>query len=223
MLKNVKRLIVFTLAILLVSGCASHKMKEAQETGFLRDYSQLKPGENEEAVLVYLKPGANFRAYDKIMIDPVEVWYSPDVEYKGIQPDQLKELTDYFHEAMVKAVSDAYPVVDQPGPGVLRLRAAITDVIPGKPVRGTLTSILPPGIVISTGVKMVKGTYGSVGQTAIEVELLDSRTYERLGAAVDRRAGTKAPFRGEWKDAKGAFDYWAQKLRQRLDVWHGIE
>lgn len=220
MVDILKKTIFLALILSLVSGCAAHKMEEVHKAGFLGDYSQLKQGGEDQAVLTYIKPGVNFKVYKKLMIDPVEIWYSPDVEYKGIQPDQLKELTDYFHNALVKAVEDRYPVVNAPGEDVLRIRAAITDVIPGKPVTGTLSTLIPIGIAISGTKKAATGTHASVGQTAVEAELIDSLTYERLAAAVDRRAGKKGAFRGEWDDAKDAFDLWAERLRNRLDEWN---
>jgi hypothetical protein len=49
------------------------------------------------------------------------------------------------------------------------------------------------------------------------MEILDSPTGERLAAMVDRRIGGKAPFRGTYDDARDAFAFWAERLRQRLD------
>jgi hypothetical protein len=54
------------------------------------------------------------------MIDRIKVFLKEDAKYKGIDPAELKALVDYFHEAIKKAVSEAYPVVREPGPDVLR-------------------------------------------------------------------------------------------------------
>jgi hypothetical protein len=52
--------------------------------------------------------------------------------------------------------------------------------------------------------------------------MLDAVTGERLAAAVDRRQGGKAAFRGKWEDTKDAFDLWASRFRQRLDEARGV-
>ena len=54
------------------------------------------------------------------MIDRIKIWLKDDVDYKGIDPAELKELTDYFHESIKKAVGGKYPVVREAGPDVLR-------------------------------------------------------------------------------------------------------
>jgi hypothetical protein len=62
------------------------------------------------------------------------------------------------------------------------------------------------------------GTQAFVGRVAIEAEILDAVSGERLIAAVDERAGSKR-LRGStnaWSDVYSAFDYWAEVLRARL-------
>jgi len=57
-----------------------------------------------------------------------------------------------------------------------------------------------------------------VGRAGVEGEILDGVTEERLAAAVDRRAGTKALRGGisTWADVQNAFDFWSERLRTRL-------
>ncbi len=215
--------VLLILVVGLLSGCAAHQMEVSKGSGFLGDYSQLQPGGTDRAALLYMKPGVNYKQYNKVMIAPVVIYLKTDADHKAIDPEEMKELTDYFHQSMVNAFKDGYTVVNKPGPGVLIIRTAVTDVIPGKPVRGTLSSILPPGIIVSSGAKAATGEYPSVGQAEVEMEVLDAQTGERLAAAVDRRAGTKGPFRGSQEDAKEAFDYWAQRMRMRLDEARGVK
>ncbi len=42
------------------------------------------------------------------------------------------------YQALVDALEGPYKIVDAPGSGVLRIRTAITDIEPGKPVRNTI-------------------------------------------------------------------------------------
>ena len=60
--------------VLLLAGCAAtEKTRGARPAGFLEDYSQLRRGKGKEAQLIYVHPGANFGAYDKVLIEPVAV------------------------------------------------------------------------------------------------------------------------------------------------------
>lgn len=209
------------LSALLFAGCMAGGMQKVEKTGFLDDYSQLKPGGSDRAALVYLKPGVDFKSYDKIMFERVTVWLSKDAEYRAIDPALLKELTDYFQKTLLNAVKDGYQVVDQPGPGVMRVRVALTDVKPSKPVSNTMSSILPIGWVVAGATKIASDDNLGTGEAAAEMEVLDAVSGERLAAAVDRRQGGKMAFRGKWTDTKAAFDFWAERFRQRLDEQRG--
>ena len=204
-------------AALLLAGCAASGMKDVQKTGFLSDYSQLQPGGDDRAALVYIKPGVDLKPYNKLMFERFIVLLSDSAQYREIDPTMLKELTDYYQNAIFEAVKSGYQIVDQPGPGVLRVRVAITDVKPSKPVANTMSTIVPVGMVVAGATKAVSDENLGTGQASTEFELLDAMTGERLAAAVDRRQGGKGVFRGKWDDTKEAFDFWAKRFRQRLD------
>jgi hypothetical protein len=208
----------FLLAgILFLTGCAAGGMKDVKSTGFLENYDQLKPGGDDRAALVYIKPGVDYKAYNKLMFERIVVLLSDSAEYRAIDPTTLKEMTDYYQNALFNAFKDGYEIVDQPGPGVLRVRIAITQLTPSNPTANTLSTIIPVGIVVSGATKAVSGDNLGTGEAATEMELLDSVSGERLAAAVDRRQGGKGVFRGKWDDTKEAFDFWAKRFRQRLD------
>lgn len=205
------------LGVALLAGCSAGGMQDVQKSVFLHDYSQLKPGGDDQAALLYIKPGLDLKAYDKIMFDRMIVLLNDNSDYWAIDPAMLKELTDYYQQALLNAVEGGYQVVDQPGPGVLWVRVAITQIKPSKPVANTMSTILPVGWVVSGATKVASGDNMGTGEAASELEVLDSLTGERLAAAVDRRQGGKSAFGGQWDDTKEAFDHWAKRFRQRLD------
>jgi len=67
--------------------------------------------------------------------------------------------------------------------------------------------------------RMITGTDIGVGKVVIEAELLDGQTNQRVCAAMDARAGTKAlrtKFNSTWGDARLAFEWWGQRTDKRL-------
>lgn len=232
-------------AFAFLGGCGAKVLSEYKHAGFLSDYSLLKPAPDKSGAEVYFKPEFNLKNYDRVLMDRVIVWYKDDAEYKGIDPTELKALTDYFYEAVVKQLGTDYPVVNEPGPGVLRIRTAITELVPTKRLASVVVLVLPYATIADLASGLVtKGGAGSspyIGDAAIEAEFLDSVTNEQLGAYVERRIGKKynidmsdgagsAVAKGfssygkaytTWGYAKDAFDYWARKLRKRLDEAHG--
>jgi hypothetical protein len=211
-------IIGFTLT--LPMGCGQKK----SSSGFLQDYSYLKPGPTDGADLVYIKEGVNFSVYNKVMIDQVIFYYSEDATYRGIDPNELKELADAFHKAFVDELADGFTIVAEPGPGVMRIRTAITGLVPSKPGLNAITTIVPVGLAISSLKRVATGTHTFVGQASAEMEILDSQTNGLLAAAVDTKAGAKYQViegMEKWGHAKDAFTFWAKRLRSRLDDLQG--
>ena len=125
--------------------------------GFLSDYSMLAPVEGDPGAYRYVDDAVDFTKYSKLLIDRIKVWYKDDSDYKGIDPDDLKALTDYFHQAIVKAVGDDYEIVTEPGPDVLRVRIAVTDLVPNKPAASVVTLAVPFAWVADAGTGGAKG------------------------------------------------------------------
>lgn len=203
-------------------GCAASGMKDVEPSGFLNDYSNLNPGQKDEAALLYINPATDFKSYDKIAFQRIRIVLVDESTSKEIDPDMLAELTSYYQNALFEAVEDGYKIVDKPGPGVLMVRVAITGVRPSSPVSNTMSTLIPVGMAVAGATKAASGDNLGTGEAATEIELLDSLTGERLAAAVDRRQGGKSAFRGKWEDTKDAFDYWAKRFRQRLDEARGM-
>ncbi len=223
MKRGVCGLLVLLAGAMLLGGCAASGMKDVKETGFLSDYSQLTPGGDDRAALLYIKPNVNFQVYNKLMFERFVVMLSDSATYKEVDPAMLKELTDYYQNAVFTAVKDGYMIVDQPGPDVLRVRIAITELKPSNPTANTMSTIIPVGIIVAGATKATSGDNLGTGEAGTEFELLDSVTGERLAAAVDKRQGGKGVFRGKWEDTKDAFDYWAKRFRQRLDEMRDVK
>jgi hypothetical protein len=220
--------------ITLAEGGGEPTFGDYQAKGFLTDYSRLKPEGDDSDAYRYVDDAVDFVGYKKLLIDRIKVYYKEDSDYKGIDPDDLKALTDYFHKALVKAVGDAYPVVNEPGPDVLRLRIAVTDLVPNEPAASVVTLVVPFVWVADAGSGVAKGDAGSTaftGEASIEFEALDSVSSQQLGAYIETRAGKKYNWTNgvsegvssyldaysKWDYTKQAMDYWAQKLRNRLD------
>jgi hypothetical protein len=203
--------------LVMIGGCAlTRQTRSVEKSGFLGDYSQLKEGESGQAQLVYIKPGVRWADYDKIDIDPVTLWTSESTE--KVAPEDKQLLVDYLDASLRNALKQDYQIVDRPEAGALRLRVAITDAKGARAVANTVSKIIPQLRLLTTVGGLAADTTVLVGRVGVEAEILDSVTNERLGAAVDRRAGTKALRGGlsTWADVQNAFDYWSEKLRTRL-------
>lgn len=206
-------------AVLLVSCTSTSRMRSTKATGFLGDYSGLHEGVGGEAQLVWIKPGVNWRSYDKIMIDPIKTYAIPGNPLAKLSNPQLNALVGYLYSTVREQLKQNYHIVNTPGPGVLRLRLAITEAGAGKPVMGVVSSVVPVSVALSAMKTAITGSGTGTGYARVEMELLDANTQQRLAAAVDAQSGDKRDFFGsfsKWDDAQDAFDNWAAQLRTRL-------
>ena len=219
-MKNKLMIFAFIAALLVSFSVYAAEMKKS---GFISDYSGMKPGPERGADWVYIKEGVNFAQYKKVMVDQVTFFLRDDAKYKGVNPDDIKELTDAFNNAVRENIGKYYPLVDQPGPDVIRIRIAITDLVPNNPGISAVTTVMPIGLGLSMLKKAVTGKHTGVGETSMEMEILDSLTNERVAAAIDQYSGGKLSGMKKWGSAEEAFKFWTERLRKRLDEYHGKE
>jgi hypothetical protein len=211
--------VIISFVFMSAAGCA--KKQAVKPSGFLDNYSVLKKGREGGVNKIYLKEGIDFKKYKKIILDHVVFYFSDDSKYKGIHADELVKLADAFHSAFAESLGEAYPLVEKSGQDVMRVRIAITDVVPSK-----------PGLnLVRFGVKAVKkiatGSHSFIGNAAMEAEFLDSLTNRQIAMAMDSRGkGDKIRVTEgltEWGDVEDVFKFWAKRLRIWLDETHGIK
>ena len=208
-------LCVVALAGVVMACAATRQTRSVDRSGFLRDYSQLRPGTGDEAQLVYINPRADFSRYEAVKIDSVTLWRSSRTE--DLSPEDEERITAYAYAALHKQLGKDYVIVSAPGPGVLRVRAAVTEAQGAKVVSNAVTTVVPQFRMLSTLAGIATDTQAFVGKAGIEAEITDSLTGEQLAAAVDARAGAKTlKGLGKWSDVESAFDAWAERLRERL-------
>lgn len=174
--------------------------------------------------LGYVQPGADFRAYTKVMLDPTEVAFQKNWQrdYNDSTGRDLsarisdRDVQDAISKAVVAAhdiFADAwtkggYAVVNEPGPDVLRVKTGVVNIwvnAPDVPTAGRSISIAP-----------------EAGQATFFVEARDSMTGALLGRAVDQSyagdAGsnwrTSVSNRGDFRDLVAR---WAK------DSVHGVD
>ena len=198
------------------------------ESGFLADsYSKLQPDPGNGDWLTYFKTRDVLKDSDTFLLDPVKVYLLPEAQQRDIEPEQLDKLSKYFTKAIQDELTAGhYKLVPEPGPGVMELRFAITNVQPngGKKnmvatgaTDAALYGAAPPGAGLLA-------PRLSVGRVSIEGELVNSISHEVDMAFMTSKSGRRF-FSGlkafqKWGDIDAAFRGWAKNFRKRLDKAH---
>ncbi len=228
-MKKIQKLLIGTVsaAAIALAGCAGSSTMQSgaadpvPHSGFLSDYSKLRPVEGADGTFRYIDSSANLHPYNKILIDPVQVFVTSSPDYKGVQPDMLKRMADAFRMEFVGAMLSGYQVVEKPGPDVLRVRLAITGVQPVRPDLG-ITDFIPIKAVFNVA-RDAAGAAPHVAEMSAEAEVLDANG-RVVGAAVSTRKASKTLPQGEkitWADLQVIAATWAKGLRQQVDFARG--
>ena len=129
-------------AATLTAGCTATQQAPIKKTdikcGFLgMDCDRLIAGEQGQAALRYINPNAPWTEYKKVLIAPVTFWGSDATK---ISAADQQALTNYFANVLREELGKKFEVVDQAGPGVMRVQVALTDAEAATPGLRTISS-----------------------------------------------------------------------------------
>jgi hypothetical protein len=191
-------------------------------SGFLEDYSKLKPTPGREGRYSWTVPNAELAPYNKFLLPPMEVWIDRDAQYRGFAADVTQRLAAAYQSGFRLALAPEFSVVDQPGPGVATCRFAVTGLTPEKPGM-TAVDVLPIKAVFNI-VRSATGTASRVARISAEIECHDSVNKRLLIQAVVSGVGTRKFSENEpipWADVEPVLRGWGEDFKQRLIAAQG--
>jgi hypothetical protein len=199
-----------------------------QESGFLGPmYSKLHPDSTNGDWLIYFRTRDVMRTPHTFWVEPVKIYLLREARRREIPPEELHKLSEHFTQAIKDQLAEGhYRLADGPGPGVMKLRFAITNVQPNGNKRnmiatGAEEATLYGAAPMGSGMLIPRL---SVGKVSIEGEMVDSQTGTVEMAFMTARSGRRF-FSGlkafqKWGDIDAAFKGWAKNFRKRLDKAH---
>ncbi len=214
------------LLVLILSACAASRQPRGtpEEAGFLTNYSQLEPGKGDQAALVYINPDVDWKQYTAVQFESVTLWPGKDGGLASLSPEDQQMLADRLYTAVHGALAKEIKLVTSPGPGVLKLRVALTEAKSTKVVLNAFATIVPQIRAVATLGGLAANTSLTVGSATIEGDVRDSLTQERLAAFVDKRIGQRSlQGLGTWSQVQAAFDHWGEQFATRLAELRGTQ
>jgi len=210
--------------LLLLAGCAHRGAappEKEKTSGFLDDYTLLREGGPNEVALVYRNPKANWPAYREVLLEPVTLWRSGRKSLDPVPREDLLRLVEDLQSAVRTRLGEAFHFVDRPGPGVLRIRLAITEAHASDPVLDILTAAHGTGRPHPAGAGATDAeTRRFLEAAEIEGEIRDAQTNELLAEGIDRRRRGAPPL-DTWAEVDRAFAFWADRVCTRLEARTG--
>ncbi len=226
------------------TGVTASDPTRLTQSGFLSDYARLKPTAWGDGIQCWRDPKLDAKQYDKVLISRMVVTLKPG-QAQGVDPTDLKTLTDYFHGSLTKALKPQLQVVDKPSRGVVVLRVALTNLVPTGVTESVTGTLIPYAFVVEAGSGVATGRpAGStpyLGETGMEMQFRDGVSGAVLAECRDTQIGRKyaadldAGAAGaaqtwasgylnsfqSWAYARNAFDKWSTLTAQRIAELRG--
>ena len=182
-----RMLVSATTFMILVAGCTSSPVPP---DGFLYETADLRDSDLSQGMYVLFDE--SLAGYDRFTIAPLTFRFTP----RQPRPVALRDLDASeraFREAVERELTrdGRFAVAAGPGPGVLQLRAGVTDRFQRDEEN--------PG----------------PGPATLELEALDSLTKKRVFAVIDPTLGQRDSG-GEHTSPDDAFNRFARRLRERV-------
>jgi hypothetical protein len=211
----------FALAALLCGCSTTYEARKVQPSGFLGDYSNLEKLGKDNPALLYVNTNVVPGTYSSIMVDPIQMYGPTNGALAKLPKEEQQKLVDYLDASLRVYLTNSFALVNEPGPGVMRLRMAITEAKGANVPLDVMSTVVPVGLVISGAKRIATGSHSAVGKAGLECEAMDSVTGQRLFAFVDARVGRKITGRFDkfkkWHTVQDAFDFWARQISVRLE------
>lgn len=135
MMRSAKFACLSVLALSL-AACANQK---PTESGFLRNYSQLKP-EGSAGKVLEQKPDPKVLArFSSVYIEPVKTRFGAAAK---IKPSDAKDLADLTEKALRDQLAKQWKIVNHPGPHTIRIRTALTAVHKSNPAANVVLTVV---------------------------------------------------------------------------------
>jgi len=189
-------------ALLCVSlGCKSvtSRAEPAAGTGFV-PMAELKSNPDLPFNKAWFKQGVDFSSYRSIYVPGVntrymldDTWWQTCMRRDKMEQD-IKDVAAFLRQHLIDAFKNdpkkRYAVVDAPGPGVLVLDVALTELVPSNPVIEALTLAAPYGSGVA--VQAAARSAGNVASVAFEARLIDGGTRDTVAMFADREQAKAA-------------------------------
>ncbi|GJD93602.1 DUF3313 domain-containing protein [Methylobacterium iners] len=179
------------------AGCAT---QASTQSGFLRDYSSLRPSSDgsdkmKARIALQAPEAAVLARYRGAYLDPVVITVS------GLDAEQTTALAEVMNRSLAEEVGKTWPLVGSPGPGVLRVRTAVTGVTKANvALNVAMTAVATPL---------------SNGGAAAEAEVVDGQTGRRVAAltwADEKRFSGQLGFYSETGHARDLLPEFAAEV-----------
>ncbi len=199
---------------LLAAGCSETmnlSTSRSYDKTFLSNYSALQP-RGKDFIYITADSQRLLAAARGVLVDQPEIHIAADSPFTGAKPADLTAIAEAMRSELTEALQKAgYTVATAPGPNILALRLALTDVYLQEKPRGVL-EYTPIGFVVGTGISAMQSVmqkYEILGIT-LQAEVTDSVSQALVFELVAPRGGNQQVI--TFDQYRAQMQIWGQRL-----------
>ncbi|MGH8435677.1 MAG: DUF3313 domain-containing protein [Pseudomonas sp.] len=202
-------------ASLLLAGCSSQTTEPEQYSGFLSDYSMLKPATSASGapVLRWVAPGLDLQHYSSVLVEKPQFYPKPQPN-EQVSQKTLDDIANYLQLALQRELSGRMRIVNQADRDTLVLRSAIS-AVNVSPEGLKAYEVIPIALVVAAA-SSAAGTRDENSTIFIEMQALDGETSKPVAEVVRKGSGLQLENDSTQltlKDIKPVLDVWAKDAR----------
>lgn len=173
----------------VLAGCAGEK-PVAYSGIASAPYLRTNVGDESGRVPYAYSTQPNWRAYTKVVVDPVQIYSAPDNQFGDMKESDKTELANYMQKTFTDRLAKRFEIVNeagQAGPGTLRVKLILTGAETTTPVLGQFVHFDLGGNLYN-GVEAAKGGKSAFGgSVSFAVEIYDGAQHRLLNAYVSKQ------------------------------------
>ena len=199
---------------LLIGGCTETmnlSSARSYDQTFLSNYNSLKP-RGKDFIYVTADSQRLLAAAKGVLVDQPQIHIAAASPFTGAKPADLTAIAEAMRSELTGALQKAgYTVATAPGPNILVLRLALTDVYLQAKPRGVL-GYTPFGFVVGTGISALQSVmqkYEILGVT-LQAEVTDSASTALVFELVAPRGSNQEAI--SFDQYRAQMQTWGQRL-----------
>lgn len=180
-------LAVLVLMCLFIGTFGIGHAGELKKYSGIESSSEMQPKPGASDTMIFKKEGVDGKKFVKFLFEPVEIYQGDDADFGSVSKKDIAEVADFMKSEFERVLQGKYPVVNAPGPGVLRIKLTLAGIELTRPALAVATRLIPFGLALNIG-KSAAGISGSfTGSVTCAGELYDAETNTLVYAFLTRR------------------------------------
>lgn len=170
----------------VLAGCGS--IEPVAYTG-IASSSQLRsdPNDTSGRVPYRYSTQVDWRFYDKLILDPVEIYRGSDSQFGDMSEQDKTSLIQYMQTQFAVKLGSRFQLTNVAAPGTLRIKLTLTGADTNTPFLSTFTRF-DIGGGLYNGVQAIRGREGVMtGSVIYAVEIYDAPSDRLLDASITKQ------------------------------------